>query len=149
MPKNPLTKQLGACGLYCTGCIAFTDGPVCDHAQAIRDAMGPNFAAYAERFQHMHPAFRGYDGFAKLLGYLADGPCNGCRTGSCIYTACKVQHCVIERGVDFCFQCPDFPCKDHGMPDRLAKLWLINNRRMAQEGLEDYLESVASKHRYP
>ena len=42
-------------------------------------------------------------------------PCPGCREEEDAKPAycqrCKLSNCVIEQGIDFCFQCTAFPCK--------------------------------------
>ncbi|MBP7461110.1 MAG: DUF3795 domain-containing protein [Candidatus Delongbacteria bacterium] len=42
-------------------------------------------------------------------------PCPGCRAleGHCpfIPAQCETYRCVTDHKVDFCFQCPDFPCR--------------------------------------
>ena len=41
-------------------------------------------------------------------------PCAGCRniSGDCpvIASRCETWECVREHGVEFCHECPDFPC---------------------------------------
>ncbi len=39
--------------------------------------------------------------------------CNGCRNGGCttIGGKCDTLECVKQHDVDFCFECPDFPCQ--------------------------------------
>ena len=41
-------------------------------------------------------------------------PCPGCRTvgGKCLAVdgTCETYSCVVEHAVDFCFECPEFPC---------------------------------------
>src|SRR5208282_2659227 len=41
-------------------------------------------------------------------------PCAGCRNvaGDCpvISARCETYECVIQKGVDFCSECADFPC---------------------------------------
>jgi len=41
-------------------------------------------------------------------------PCPGCRQikGNCLGVdgTCETYACVTERGLDFCFECPEFPC---------------------------------------
>ena len=57
--------------------------------------------------------------------YIA-GNCNGCidehKTGDC-YT----RDCTIQRGLDFCGKCPEFPCATIMKKERctiLDKAWL-------------------------
>lgn len=52
---------------------------------------------------------------AEALGIPAGrAVCTGCRDqeGKCIHNTepCRVYPCAQERGVKFCFECPDFPC---------------------------------------
>ncbi|MGE4290790.1 MAG: DUF3795 domain-containing protein [Desulfovibrio sp.] len=149
MNNEELLERMAPCGLHCGTCVAFADGPVRAHALALRELLGPNFAAYAERFAGMNPVFAGYDDFAALLDWLANGGCSGCRGAGCLFTACKVGHCVREQGVDFCFQCSAFPCERHGMPSALAERWKVNNERMRSVGVERYYEVLKTKPRYP
>jgi hypothetical protein len=41
-------------------------------------------------------------------------PCQGCRTvrGKCLAVdgICETYTCAVEHAVDFCFECPVFPC---------------------------------------
>jgi hypothetical protein len=41
-------------------------------------------------------------------------PCSGCRVveGQCmaIDGTCETYACIVGRGFEFCFECPDFPC---------------------------------------
>jgi len=60
-----------------------------------------------------------------------------------------VQECVREQGVDFCFECEEFPCGVHGFPEGLRKRWEGNNRRIKALGLERYYEEVKDEPRYP
>ena len=58
----------------------------------------------------------------KLLAYLAalpafknsSLPCKGCRSveGKCpaLGGICATYTCTLEHQVDFCFECPEFPC---------------------------------------
>ena len=41
-------------------------------------------------------------------------PCTGCRAvkGNCplIGGACETYTCIVGKGFDFCYECPEFPC---------------------------------------
>jgi len=43
-----------------------------------------------------------------------DTRCHGCRSDVRISycNTCKLYYCSIEKGVDFCGQCSDYPCND-------------------------------------
>lgn len=149
MKHEELLRVLAPCGLNCGKCLAFRRGDIQRHAAGLRDGLGPNFAQYAERFAGMRPEFGGYGAFKDLLDALAEGSCTGCRQSGCLFAACGVTQCVRERGVDFCYQCVDFPCDRHGMPEQLAECWRVNNERMAASGAEAYYERIKDKPRYP
>lgn len=134
-PLATIEQEVAPCGLSCGKCLAFGDGEIRRHAAALKEALGDNFASYAERFAGMNPAFDGYDGFRELLEYLSSGSCTGCRGQGCLFGDCPVKGCVRERGVAYCFQCDDFPCATHGLPEFLAKRWQENNERMRDKGL--------------
>lgn len=142
-------SRLAPCGLICGTCAAFAHGPIQRAGRELRDRIGPNFAAYAERFAPMNPVFAKYADFAALLDFLAEGSCTGCREQGCLFQACKVADCAGEHSVDYCFQCAAFPCEDHGMPDRLAVVWRKNNERMRECGPAAWYRKLKDKPRYP
>lgn len=148
--NDELLQRVGPCGLHCGGCLAFSGGPIHRHAEALAQALGPNFAAYAARFAAMgNPVFENYPAFRELLDYLAQGECTGCRDQGCLFKECKVPACCKEQGVDFCFQCAEFPCHKHGFSERLAELWQKNNEIMRAKGLREYYEIIRKRPRYP
>jgi len=93
--------------------------PSSSDALAIKELLGENFGGYAARFVGMNPVFEGYEGFAEILEFFAAGSCGGCRKQGCLFQACRVKDCVREHGVDFCFECGEFPCERHGFPEGL------------------------------
>lgn len=151
MPALPedLLDRLGPCGLHCGGCLAFQGGKIQTHAQALKELLGPNFQAYAERLGDMDPAFGDYPEFARFLDFLANGRCTGCRGSGCLFQECRVHACVLEQGVDFCFQCADFPCDRHGLAEPLSSVWRKCNERMKSEGVRNYYYWIKDKPRYP
>ncbi|MFH1914044.1 MAG: C-GCAxxG-C-C family (seleno)protein [Pseudomonadota bacterium] len=142
-------SRLAPCGLLCSTCLAFDGGPIQQSASALKAALGDNFAPYAERFAAMNPAFGNYAAFSELLDFLASGSCAGCREAGCLFKACAVPGCARERGVDYCFQCADFPCDRHGMPAPLAERWQANNEAMRHLGPAPWFFTRHPKPRYP
>ena len=98
-PEVPedLLDRLGPCGLHCGGCLAFQGGKIQTHAQALKELLGPNFQAYAERLGDMDPAFGDYPEFARFLDFLANGQCSGCRGGGCRRNAAIRCRCACVR----------------------------------------------------
>ncbi|MDD2517078.1 MAG: DUF3795 domain-containing protein [Thermovirgaceae bacterium] len=149
MNSEKLTSMIAPCGLDCSKCLAFEEGDIRKNASELKKLLGKNFSGYASRFAGMNPAFEGYAEFARLLEYLATGPCGGCRKESCLFGECRVRDCVREKGVDYCCECPQFPCEEHGLPEGLRQRWEANNLRIAEAGLVHYYEEVKSRPRYP
>jgi len=85
-------------------------------------------------------------------------PCAGCReSGGCRlhWGACDTLDCVKARGVDFCFQCQDFPCeKLQPAADGAARyphnMKVYNLSRMLAVGVERWAEdeALAIRRRY-
>ena len=111
--------------------------------------LGPNFAAYAERLSAMNPALGDYPQFARMLEFLAQGSCQGCREGGCLLGNCGLRACALERGVNFCGLCPDFPCAEPGLPEGLLASWRKNGERILRDGPAAFLELVRTRPRYP
>lgn len=149
MKYEEILKVLAPCGLNCGKCIAFQGGKVEECSRRLKELLGENFSAYAERFATMNPVFENYRNFEELLGYFSKGQCGGCREQGCLFQACKVKDCIKGEEVDFCFQCRHFPCDKHGFPERLKNRWLENNLLMKEIGMEEFYERIRHKHRYP
>jgi hypothetical protein len=88
------------CGLSCRKCFANRRGDIATLSTELRQRLG-SFGIYAERFSAFLPAFKDYPAFEGLLSYLAEGHCDGCRQGTCLYPNCGVSTCYQEQGVDF------------------------------------------------
>ena len=85
---NKLKELTAPCGLYCA---------VCPIYQAQTDR------ALAEKVA------------ARLGLPVEDATCSGCRPqqGKVVVMGkqfCETYQCVTGRKLDFCYQCPDFPC---------------------------------------
>jgi len=149
MDYAEIVEVIAPCGLNCGRCLAYAGGEIRRLSQELADRLGPNFAAYAQRFTGMDPVFENYPAFEKLLSFLAKGTCPTCRHGECLFLPCQVRTCVQEQEVDFCFQCSDFPCDHTGLPPVILDRWKRNNELMAQHGVEAYYDHIKDKHRYP
>jgi hypothetical protein len=85
-------------------------------------------------------------------------PCPGCREveGHCPHfqEVCATYKCVVEHGVELCFECPDFPCvKLHPAADRAERLphnmKMYNLCTIRRIGLEAWREmAIEIKQRY-
>ena len=144
-----ILKNIAPCGLWCGKCFAFKDSDITKQARALAEALGENFKPYSEMFGNTLPEFNNYDTFRDLLDLLAEEKCDGCRNQKCMFFDCRVRECVIEKGVDFCYECDEFPCQNHNFSKRLAKIWQNNNEEMKEKGIGEYYEKTKPRHRYP
>ncbi|HBV98649.1 MAG: hypothetical protein JL50_17535 [Peptococcaceae bacterium BICA1-7] len=78
-------------------------------------------------------------------------PCPGCRSlkGNCpaLGSTCETYTCASDRGIDFCFQCPEFPCaRLNPAADRASVLphniKVFNLCCIQQQGLDKWLEKA-------
>ena len=147
MNHDQALRELAPCGLSCAKCFAFTEGAIGQHAAQLKKGLG-NFEIYAERFSAFQPQFKDYPAFGRLLDFLAAPDCAGCRQGQCIWPDCGVAACFRRKGVDFCFECDEFPCDHHNFDPHLEKRWIAMNQRMREVGVEAFLAETADQLRY-
>jgi hypothetical protein len=150
MELEKIKRQLGPCGIYCGKCYAFSDGAIKHHSAELLEALG-NFEPYARRFVELleEPVFGKYPDFKEMLAHFANGGCQGCRNDDCkLFKGCRVKECSWDKAVDFCFQCPEFPCDHTGFDINLQKRWLAINKRMKEIGVERYFAEIKDKSRY-
>ena len=77
--------------------------------------------------------------------------CEGCRGPRDAHWSsdCRMMQCAVERGHDYCFQCPDFPCSkanefsSDGIPHH--KRTVENAKRMKEIGIEEWLKQQNRK----
>ncbi len=124
MKKTELLSAVAACGIDCINC------PM--HEKNITEDLKNRVAA--------------------MMGKDPDEMiCHGCRSDkrAAICPAdCSTLTCSREKGVDFCFECPDFPCeKLNPASDRAERLphnlKVYNSCRMKKMGPEKWLEEDA------
>ena len=150
MDHDLIKNKLAPCGLHCGKCFAFIEGDIKNHSNKLKEFLG-DFDIYAKRFVDLidEPVFNKYHDFKELLDYFASVECAGCRKEKCkIFKDCKVRDCHEKKGVDFCFQCSDFPCNETGFDQHLHKRSVVINMRMKEIGVEKYYDEIKDKPRY-
>ena len=150
MDYDQIKDRLAPCGLHCGKCFAFVDGEIKNNSIKLKESLG-DFDIYARRFVDLinEPVFKKYSDFKELLSYFALVECRGCRKEKCkIFKDCKVRDCSENKGVDFCFQCNDFPCENTGFDKHLHKRSVDINMRIKEIGVENYYNEVKDKSRY-
>jgi hypothetical protein len=147
MQYKEILTVLAPCGLNCRKCFAYSDGEIRIFSTKLQELLG-SFDRYAERFSVFLPVFKNYPPFKELLAYFTQADCNGCRKGACKYPNCGVITCYREKGVDFCFQCDEFPCEKTNFDPDLKGRWIKMNNRMKEIGVESYFEETKDLPRY-
>ena len=147
MKYEEILTKIAPCGLDCSRCISFGEGEIKKNAGELLKHLG-NFASYAERFSNFMPVFKGYPQFRELLTVFSKSACKGCRSGECKYPNCGVIKCYKQKGVDFCFQCDEFPCDKTNLDPHLHARWLQMNQRMKEIGVEAFYGESRNKLRY-
>lgn len=147
MTRDDILNSLAPCGLSCQKCLAKDDGGIALSSRELL-RMLTNFERHAARFAKMNPVFVSYPAFQEVLTYFAGGSCKGCRQGECLHKGCRVTTCVKDKGVDFCFQCAEFPCANTGFDPFLDKRWRAMNERMREVGPEAFYNETKDLPRY-
>lgn len=150
MDRETVKEILAPCGLCCETCFAHERGEIRKHAESLQEKLG-NFGIYAKRFETLvgDPVFETYPGFARMLAYLASGGCKGCRQEQCrLFKTCGVRPCHQEKGIDFCFECEDFPCDHTGFDPHLQTRWTALNQRIREIGVAAYAKEARVRPRY-
>ncbi|UCD52643.1 MAG: DUF3795 domain-containing protein [Phycisphaerales bacterium] len=147
MEYGDILRELAPCGLNCRKCLAFREGDIRKTSRELQRLLG-SFDGYAERFSGFLPVFGNYPAFKELLAHFTQGHCAGCRSGQCRYPNCGVMPCYKDKGVDFCFQCDDFPCEKSNFDPNLKRRWIEMGSRMKEIGIEAYYEETKDEPRY-
>lgn len=147
MNYQELLEILAPCGLNCAKCLSHHQGEIKSLSQGLQERLG-SFDHYAERFVNFNPVFKNYQGFKEILNFFTQGSCQGCRQGTCLNSACGIISCHKEKGVDFCFQCEEFPCDKSNLEPNLKERWIAMNKRMKEIGVEGYWEEIKDLPRY-
>jgi hypothetical protein len=149
MDYKEILKHLAPCGLDCGRCADFTGGEIGALSARLLESLG-EYGRLAAMRADAKPEFKGYEQFRAVLGVLAGPSCDGCRSDnvSCPLN-CVARTCVRQKGVDYCFQCADYPCEGQfaGMP--LRKRWAQLNDRMREVGVEAFYAEQLKTPRYP
>lgn len=142
-------RYISYCGkYYCASC-DYHKGTIVEAAR--------NLLAFAERYGSLRLIADAnnacdFDEFMKGLGWLAsqEQVCKGCRFGGgwSWWGDCPVRDCCIQKGVDFCYQCEDFPCKKLiGEPLLKRKKEMIEaNNQIKSLGIESYMQLLKKRY---
>lgn len=151
MESDPTYKEilekLAPCGLDCQRCVRYERGDIKRLATGLAQAL-EGFENMAPRVADRVPALCEYDRFAEILRLFAQADCAGCRAGGSQLPFCAARTCYREKGVDYCFQCEEYPCERNGYPEIMALRWRSYNDRMRDAGVEQFYREALDKPRY-
>jgi hypothetical protein len=139
--------RLAPCGIDCQRCVMCADGVVQRTALELSVAL-EGFDKVAARMADHAPGLARYEEFQQVLGLLTEVSCTGCRAGGASLPFCAARTCFREHGVDYCFQCADYPCTHNDYPERFEQRWRATNDRMREVGVEQYYRESLRKPRY-
>lgn len=147
MEYEDVLRHLSPCGLDCVRCADFQPGRIRQLALELRDLLG-NYYRVAKLKAAHNSVFGQYPSFADILSQLSNASCGGCRSDDVrCPISCGVKTCHKEKGVDFCFQCEEFPCNPP-MESALKERWKNRNDRMLEIGVVPFYEEQVKLPRY-
>jgi hypothetical protein len=150
MTPQEIKDTVAPCGLCCETCFAHVDGDIRKFAVKLKEKLG-NFHTNAKRFETLlgDPIFEKYGQFKQMLDYFSSENCTGCRNEQCkLFAGCGVRPCIQERGVDFCYECDEFPCEKTNFDPALVKGWTLINEKIRDIGIEAYAQKARTRPRY-
>lgn len=150
MDIEQIKAAMAPCGLSCEKCFAHVDGDIRKYALKLQEKLG-NFGVYAKRFETLvgDPIFKKYPDFKDMLDYLTSETCTGCRNENCkLFKGCGVRACHQEKGLDFCYECSEFPCNHTGFDPHLYERWVALNEKIREIGIKAYYEKTIDMPRY-
>ena len=142
MEYKDILLRLAPCGLDCSRCFYYHDNEIKNLSKRLSELLY-GFDDVAEKVSNWLPQLKKYPEFKEILDLIIQGDCRGCRYEKC-FMPCGTQDCFKEKGVDFCFQCDEYPC-DH---PPLTKKWRKINDRLSDIGVERYYEEQLRLPRY-
>lgn len=144
--REELLRGIAPCSLLCHTCGAYGNGVIRRHAAELRrwlEGVDGFYKAHAGEGNHsVLERFRIFD---EELQRYGRGPCGGCRAGGhtgCGIAGCFVPECALKQGVDFCGECPRFPCEKTAelFEPEVYGQWLAGGRAIRELGAEAYWE---------
>jgi len=136
-------NEIGYCGLYCRTCCWYAGVSQWFGYPAKRllcILKGPNWVAGL-----IDSEGGDSEGVIKGLEILSKSGCiSNCKGGSG-WHECPVRKCCIVKGIDFCFECPEFPCeRNWGEKSEHANVFTADKIKLLQEmkkiGVEEWIK---------
>ncbi|HWP98759.1 MAG TPA: DUF3795 domain-containing protein [Syntrophomonadaceae bacterium] len=147
MEYKEVVSRLAPCGLDCSRCADYADGEIHQLSARLSELL-KGYLRVARVRADINPILTYYPQFEEILKSLAQAACSGCRGNNVLCPIeCVASQCTREKGVDFCFQCGEFPCSKQIDPHTQER-WLKYNRRMKEIGVEQFYDEQSRRPRY-
>jgi hypothetical protein len=147
MEYEEVLTHLAPCGLDCGRCADYTHGEIRALCEKLSHLLN-NYGRVAKLKADMAPEFGQYSHFEDILTAFSRGPCGGCRSDNVqCPISCKARTCHKEKGVDFCFQCSEYPCENPTFGPLVTR-WKQRNDRMKDIGVVEFYHEQKTLPRY-
>ena len=148
--RSDLLEYVAPCSLLCYTCPAYEDGVISKHSR--------DLCKYFEGYYDFNKAnlpdkyrswLKEFESFYKRLKRYSHGSCIACRNnpsaGSGCIENCIVPSCTRENKVDFCGECPNFPCERgkeffKNINKEILSDWIEGNKSIKAVGIKQYFE---------
>ena len=137
MEYKEAVRRLAPCGLDCSRCADYAGGEIQGLSIRLSELLNGYLRVAGVR-EGINPVYAGYPQFEEMLKSFAQAACSGCRGDNVLCPIeCVAGQCTREKGVDFCFQCEEFPCSKK-IDIQIRERWLKFNQRMKEIGAEEF-----------
>jgi len=140
-------NDLAPCGKDCSRCAYYEKGKIVLLSKELNENL-INFESMAEKAKDFMPIFNYYEQFSAILKHLSNGNCPGCRFSDKPTCQCSINVCHKTENVDFCFECPKYPCTPTTYNEAITKAWKENNDTMKKIGVDNFYIAQKEKPRY-
>lgn len=156
MTREELLHGIAPCSLMCHTCPALKDGVIAETASRLLGYFEGYYDFLDARIPAENTEYRQkVQGHLQRLEQYTRRPCPGCRenpSGCCI-EGCTVSACIKERKLDFCAECPDFPCEKtekffSALDPIILNDWKRGTERLRQIGPEAYFSEKKNVSHY-
>ena len=138
--REARSNEVGYCGNYCRACHWYTDA-LRKPATQLLDLVKKHFEV-AEWIN-----YKGGNSTETIKGLdiLSKSACTFNCKGGGGWSGCPVRKCCIAKGLNFCFECPEFPCErkwgeksEH--PEAFTADMIKRLQEIKKIGVEEWIE---------
>ncbi len=150
MNREELLAKVAPCSLMCHTCGAYKDGVIYHSANQLLEYLD-GVCEFCER--HSPNEVGHFKIFQEQLSKYGRGPCSGCRNRehhTCSIQGCFILECTKEHGIDYCGECPEFPCHKVKslFEDEVYLQWLNGSQEIKGHGIEGFWHRNCEKPHY-